>query len=241
MGGPFVCACVDGPEIALLRHAKEIAAVWNHEGTAIGSSVWRGDWENIDPDRWLRWFDARGMTSAREFFDRAQSQYKKAEVDERRWLDAVPSSLKPLWSNARRQYDPPAKVSDLNPLNAALVKQYPDTQDRIRALMARFGSGAGPWSGFPGYEEIAEKLLRQYQTTELIRAVENRNLTNQELEGAARILGGWTPVRNQTPIPAGLRQILLNHCRESLDQEKVARHKSIRIGQVMQANDLSYF
>jgi hypothetical protein len=223
MGGPFVCACVDGPEIALLRHAKEIAVVWNHEGTAIGSSVWKGDWENSDPDRWLRWFDARGMTSAREFFDRAQSQYKEAEVDERRWLDAVPSSLKPLCSNARRQYDPPTKFPDLNPLNAALVKQYPDTQDRIRALMAWFGSGAGPWSGFPGYEEIAEKLLRQYQTTELIRAVENRNLTNQELEGAARVLGGWTPVRDQTPIPAGLRQILLNHCRESLDQDKVAR------------------
>lgn len=41
-GGPFVCACVDGPEIALLKNKKEIASVWNHEGTAIGSSVWNG-------------------------------------------------------------------------------------------------------------------------------------------------------------------------------------------------------
>jgi hypothetical protein len=73
--------------------------------------------------------------------------------------------------------------------------------------MAWFRSGAEPWSGFPGYEEIAEKLLRQYQTTELIRAVENRNLTSQELEGAARILGGWTPVREQNPDPHGVAAV----------------------------------
>jgi len=89
--------------------------------------------------------------------------------------------------------------------------------------MAWFGSGAGPWSGFPGYEEIAEKLLRQYPTTELIRAVESRNLTNQELEGAARILGGWTPIPDDTPIPAELRRTLLDHCLKSSDQDKVER------------------
>ncbi len=68
-GGPFSCACVDGPEIALLKHGKEIGAIWNHEGTAIGSSVWQGDWQNSDSDRWLRWFDARGMKDARAFFN----------------------------------------------------------------------------------------------------------------------------------------------------------------------------
>jgi hypothetical protein len=73
-GGPFLCACVDGPEIALLRKKKEIATMWNHEGTAIGSSVWEGDWENADSDRWLRWFDARGITSARDFFKMLHSQ-----------------------------------------------------------------------------------------------------------------------------------------------------------------------
>jgi hypothetical protein len=73
-GGPSLCACVDGPEIALLRKKKEIATMWNHEGTAIGSSVWKGEWENADFDRWLRWFDARGITSARDFFKMLHSQ-----------------------------------------------------------------------------------------------------------------------------------------------------------------------
>jgi len=223
-GGPITCACVDGPEIALLKNKKEIATVWNHEGTAIGSSVWEGDWENSDPDRWLRWFDARGMTYAREFFNQMQAESMKAAEDERRWLETMPSSLKPLWPEALKQYDPP-KYPNLEPLNLALEKEYPDRDNRILALMAWYGSGAGPWSGFPGYEEIAEKLLRQYPTAVLIKVVEGRNLTDQELEGAARILGGWTPVPDPTPIPADLRRSLLEHCLKSADRDKVERAK----------------
>ena len=224
-GGPFICACMDGPEIALLKNKKEIASVWNHEGTAIGSSVWNGDWENSDANRWLRWFDKRGLTSARELFNETQAEAKTTIVDEKRWLKAMPSSLKPLWSSAVSQYTPPEKFPDVKPLNAALLKQYPDANDRIRALMAWFGSGAGPWSGFPGYEQIAEKLLRQYPAAELIKAVENRNLSDQELEGAARIFGSWTPVPDPTPVPSHLRQMLLEHCLKSKDQDKVERAK----------------
>jgi hypothetical protein len=65
-GGPFICACMDGPEIALLKNKQEIAAIWNHEGTAIGSSIWGGDWETSNSDRWLQWFDKRGMGFARK-------------------------------------------------------------------------------------------------------------------------------------------------------------------------------
>jgi len=91
--------------------------------------------------------------------------------------------------------------------------------------MAWFGSGSGPWSGFPGYEEIAARLLRQYPTPELIKAVDSRPLTDQEVEGAARILGSWTPASDLTPIPADLRRILLEHCLKSPDQDRVERAK----------------
>lgn len=224
-GGPFVRACMDGPEIALLKKNKEIASVWNHEGTAIGSSVWKGDWQTNDPDRWLKWFDARGMKYARELFNDTQDRQRKREIDEARWLSTMPSSLQPLWPAALKQYEPLVKFPDLKPLNTALAAQFPDQQGRIRALMAWYGSGAGPWSGFPAYEQIAEKLLRQYPTTELIESIEARNLTDKELEGAARILGGWTAVPDTTPIPLDLRQVLLEHCLKSSDQDKIDRAK----------------
>lgn len=222
-GGPFVCACMDGPEISLLKDHQEIAAIWNHEGTAIGSSVWQGDWENTDPDRWLRWFDGRDMKFVREMFAQTQSTEKQAVVDEQRWLKAMPSSVKPLWPTARQQYDPPTGFSDLKPLNDALAQQFPDTTERIRALLAWFGSGAGPWSGFPGYEEIAAKILRQYPTAEIIKAVNGRELGEQEIEGTARILGSWTPIADEAQIPSDLRRRLLEHCLKSSDQDKVGR------------------
>jgi len=224
-GGPFVCACVDGPEIALLKNGQEIASIWNHEGTAIGSSVWKGDWFTSDPNRWLRWFDVRRMTFARDFFNQTVAREKKENQDEKRWLTVMPSSLRPLWGNARRQYNPPILLPDMNPLDAALVKQYPEPSDRIRALLSWFGSGAGPWSGFPGYEEIAAKLLREYPTSELIRAAQAGPLNEQELEGTARILGSWKPVPDPTPIPAELRRILLEHCLKSSDEDKLERAK----------------
>jgi hypothetical protein len=224
-GRRFPCACVDGPEIALLRNKQEIATVWNHEATAIGSSVWEGEWENQNSDRWLRWFDARGMTYARQFFNQRQFEQRKEVIDEKRWLNAMPASLRPLWSKARSQYNPPLEFPDLRPLNAALAQQYPEADDRIRALLAWFGSGAGPWSGFPGYEEIAAKLLRQYPTEEAIRAVEGRSLSDQELEGTARLLGSWTPIPDRTPIPTELRRALLDHCLRSSDRDKKDRAK----------------
>lgn len=223
-GGPFVCACVDGPEIALLRKGKEIGTVWNHDGTAIGSSVWEGDWETSDPDRWLRWFDARGMKEPQRSFNAMQDARKKEVEDEKRWLAAMPSSLRPLWPMALKQYQPwLQKDLELAPFNEALVKEYPDGDVRIRALMAWYGSGAGPWSGFPAYEEVADRLLRQYSTEALMKAAQGRTLTEQELEGAARILGGWRRVPDHTLIPEELRRTLLEHCLKSSDPDKVER------------------
>jgi hypothetical protein len=222
-GRGFACACIDGPEIALLKDKQEIATLWNHEGTAIGSSVWGGEWENQDSDRWLRWFGARGMSYARQFFNQVQLEQRNEVIDEERWMNAMPASLRPLWSKARSQYNPPLQFPDLRPLNAALAQQYPEADDRIRALLAWFGSGAGPWSGFPGYEEIAAKLLRQYPTEEAIRAVDGRILSDQELEGTARLLGSWTPIPDRTPIPTELRHALLEHCLKSSDQDKKDR------------------
>jgi hypothetical protein len=223
-GGPFQCACMDGPEIALMKDGKEIATVWNHEGTAIGSSVWDGDWETADSNRWLRWFDAREMKFAREFYNQMQSQARSDETAERRWNKATPSSLRPL-TKVMNFTDLTEGTLKLKPFNDALKNQYPDERNRILALMAWYGSGAGPWSGYPGYEQLVEKLLRQYPTTLLITVAESDKLDDQQLEGAARILAGWTPVRDQTQIPDSLRKKLLEHSLKSNDQDKIERAK----------------
>ena len=97
----------------------------------------------------------------------------------------MPSALKPLWPQMLKDMLKP----NLDPLRTGLSRQYPDEQTRILALYAWFGSGEGPWSGFPGYEIVAEELLLEFQTEALIKAAEATG-SAQQLEGAARLFGG---------------------------------------------------
>ena len=90
--------------------------------------------------------------------------------------------------------------------------------------------GAGPWSGFPSYEEIAEKLLLEYPTPELIASAETETLTEPQLEGAARLFGGW-PFGQSRPadskaLPAPLKKKLLDHSLKSTDEDKLLRARS---------------
>jgi hypothetical protein len=153
--------------------------------------------------------------------DRAAEQ-KKRETEEARWLSAMPKSILPLWESVRYELSP-----DLTPLRAAIAKELPDMRQRILALFAWFGSGAGPWSGFPAYESIAEELLLDYPTPDLIAAAQTEGLTEQQIEGAARLFGGWDfgqrrPDDRKT-LPAALKKRLLDHSLKSTDDDKLGR------------------
>ena len=77
------------------------------------------------------------------------------------------------------------------------------------------------------YEGVAEEMLLEYTTPELLRAIQSTQLSDQETEGAARLFGGWEfnqkgPQDNGL-IPPELKQMLLKHCLSSTDQDKLAR------------------
>jgi hypothetical protein len=151
-----------------------------------------------------------------------QAQLKVAES---RWLAAMPLALKPLWSQMLKDMLQP----NLDQPRIVLSKQFPDEQTRILALYAWFGSGEGPWSGFPSYEMVAEELLLDSQTEALIKAAKATR-TAQQLEGAARLFGGWT-FRQRRPsdlarLPPDLKQRLLVHSIERADEDKRSRAHS---------------
>ena len=75
--------------------------------------------------------------------------------------------------------------------NAALSKQFPDQKKRILALLQWYGSGEGPWSGYASYEAAAEELLLLYRTEDILGVIRDTELTEQQLEGTARLFGGW--------------------------------------------------
>jgi hypothetical protein len=147
---------------------------------------------------------------------------KQVAAAESQWSAAMPSALKHLWPRVLGEGFNP----NLDPLRAALSTEFPDERTRILALYAWFGSGQGPWSGFPGYETVAERLLLDFQTETLIAAAEAAKST-QQLEGAARLFAGWEFSQHRKEdlarLPPELKQRLLTHSLESTDDDKRSR------------------
>lgn len=156
--------------------------------------------------------------------DEAERARHYAEA-EKRWRAAMPSSLGPHWSSMGSM-----PLPDVGPMRTTLAREMPEPGPRILALLEWYGTGAGPWSGFPAYEEIAENLLLTHSTSELLAAIEGRDLTPGQIEGVARLFAGWT-FREQRPgdlsrLPADLRIRLLRHSLESEDEDKRKRAQS---------------
>ena len=128
-------------------------------------------------------------------------------------------------SASRSALDP-----DLDPLRPALEKEFPEKSDRILALFGWFGSGTGKWSGYPVYETVAEAMLLDYSTSDLLAAVEKKPLTATQIEGVARLFGGWSFSRQRSDdikkLPSRLKKELLKHCETSNDEDKLARARN---------------
>jgi hypothetical protein len=169
--------------------------------------------------------DAR-LDAVRKEWDEEIARVRKYEADEARWHAAMPSSLAPHWQAmadmGRFGTSPP-----IEPINAALRVQYPESRTRILALLEWYGTDAGPWSGYPAYEGVAQDLLLTDSTSELLAAIEGQELSPRQLEGAARLFGGWEFGRARPQdlalLPRELRERLLLHSLESDDEDKKRR------------------
>lgn len=228
--GELHCLCMPAARIHLLRKKKELGTVLIYpDALTIGFSDWSSDARILDREKWLQWFDARKIPGPRKAAEEQKERERQARVEEERWMAAMPASLRPVWPVVAEAMFP-GQAIDTTALDRELAKEFSDSNRRILALMAWFGSGAGPWSGFPIYESVAEEMLLKYQTAELLVALKDRTLNEAELEGAARLFSGWDfnqrrPQDNRL-LPADLKRTLLQHSLKSDDQDKLdrARH-----------------
>jgi hypothetical protein len=109
----------------------------------------------------------------------------------------------------------------------ALDGAYPDLTTRIRVLLSWFGSGEGPWSGFPSYEQVAEQLLLRFSPENLVAAIDGADLDSAQLEGAARLVSSWWFQQawpdEARSIPDNVADLLVDHIDRSQDDDKRAR------------------
>ena len=155
--------------------------------------------------------------------ERIAAQHRKAQASYEKWMAAMPTSVKPLWDSVLRSGISPK----IDPLRPALTGEFPDRRKRILALYGWFGSGAGPWSGFPSYESVVEELLLDHPTEVLIDVASNERLNQAQLEGAARLFAGWMFAtrrpEDRDSVPPALRTRLLDHALRSGDADKSDR------------------
>lgn len=227
--GWYRCACIPSTTITFLKAKKELGFVEIFEGEDIHYSEWTGDATVADRKRWFAWLDSRGVTSPHKEFDEQAALAKQDQKDEEKWRKAMPSSLLPLWQHMTA-YRPVPGQYETKFEEIAISKQYPQANSRILALMSWFGSGAGPWSGFPGYEDVPERMLLKYSTADLVAAVSSKPLTDPETEGAARFFAGWefnrTRPNDLAKLPDSLRKTFLEHSLKSKDEDNVERAKN---------------
>jgi len=223
----FQCGCLPSTVLRLYRRDKLIGELAVFGGTTIRFSKWASDAHIADAKTWFEWLDNRGIMRPHKEFDEETARAQQAQADEDRWIKAMPESLRPLWATVISNI--PIDRYDTTALDAALAKEYPDQHTRILRLMAWYGSGAGPWSGYPAYESVAEQMLLEYPTPELVSAVAGQHLSEIETEGAARLFGSWdfnqTRPSDNALIPADLKRTLLEHSLQTADEDKQARAK----------------
>jgi hypothetical protein len=221
------CMCHGTPALYVYQHGRELLQLTNHHGLAIRCSLWDSDVRVIDNEKWLSWFDDRGISAPRQEIKAMRGHHAQSKKDWERWLTAMPKAVQLVWSGAIAQFG----EVDLVPLRAALEQEMPDRGERILALLEWFGSGAGPWSGFPSYESAAENLLLDFPTAEIIKAAQSASLSSAQTEGAARLLAGWAFGRKRAKdlkeLPEALKKALWHHTEFSKDKDKIERAKRV--------------
>ena len=187
-------------------------------GKVVGSASFNRGWRKV-VDLAIKVFPAH--RDIEEMLQKKRLQAELWNAERARWRAGMPKSLLPFWDVYNRtEFD-----SAIPSLQAELKKEFPQTAPRILALLTWYGSGAGPWTNFASYEVIAETLLMDYSTAELIAALESANLTQTPMEGAARLFAGGNFSKKRPAdsraLPAALKKRLLAHIlKTSTDPQK---------------------
>lgn len=160
-----------------------------------------------------------------------REQQKTFDGGMKRWLPTMPVSIRHAWDTSpqfRMGMNPYGKA--LSDLEKSLQEEIPDLDERIRRLLTMYGSGVGPWSGYPAYEDISADLLKDIPTEQVIAVAERSDASGAVLEGAARYFVGWS-FRHYHPqdfalLPEKLKGVLLEHTLHSGDPKDEERRES---------------
>jgi hypothetical protein len=150
----------------------------------------------------------------RKDLSRALDAYSKVVAN---WTAAMPASIRPLWTDDM-WYLAHIQDADHHRMVDALKQEFPDGNQLLLKLLSWYGSGVGA-----RYEYIADDLLFQFPTEEIVAAAQSKPLTEEQLDGAARFFADWYFQRERPNdiknFPASFKTTLLAHIQKRGNKE----------------------
>jgi len=89
----FHCMCIGTTAIYIYKGDEEIAHVTNHHGVSIRCSLWDSDATIVDTERWLSWFDERGIDEPRKEVEELRVQQAESQRNWKKWISAMPEGI----------------------------------------------------------------------------------------------------------------------------------------------------
>ncbi|MFZ5470314.1 MAG: hypothetical protein ACOZIN_12835 [Myxococcota bacterium] len=197
----FHCRCRGWPVIQLSKGLFQRVNIGLHHGLSIRVHGWASDAPLEDGRRVCQWLAERGVAGPLADLEADERRRDEARRAFERWKEAAPVCLAPL---GKKLFELP---------DALLQAAYPQ-EERVASLVRWYGSGLGPWSGFPAYESWPQELLRAMPTSEVVTSLAHQDRDAVELEGLARLLTERARVNaddRQLALPAELKRRLAEH------------------------------
>ncbi|HWA76910.1 MAG TPA: hypothetical protein VG937_31465 [Polyangiaceae bacterium] len=224
-GGAGHCMCFGDAALVLLNgDGERLAVIGVHHGHAIRWDAWRDDAALADGERLCRWLAAHGLQSPLEQLLASRQDQAKQADQLQAWRTATPECLTPFLEGMMAHQ---RGAFDLEPLDKALTAAFPEPVEKACALLEWLGHGDRPWNGFNAHEGIPLKILEMMQLDALLGALRTDELTEAQLEGAARFFSGWHFQKRGEQARARLldsdRDLLLAHVQRTGDPEAIQR------------------
>jgi hypothetical protein len=157
-----------------------------------------------------------------------EAREKRLAENAKRWLAATPSSLRKFALKPTNPFEkslhPSASIEEMHEL---VKREFPATSKRCLALFEWYAWDDTLSSG-ESYEELPRQLLMMESEQKVIASAQMDNLTQPQLEGAARFyLHPLTALSQSNSLPAALKKKLLEHCLKSTDKNEIKRAREV--------------
>ncbi len=226
------CMCRGDYAIEFYTGQLMLATFSLHHGHSIRYDKWYGDADLAKADALLQFLAEKGLRAPLEEKLEDESRHNAYEAQQRTWLDIAPACFAGYVNNGFTPFP-------LDHIERELEKEIPDLNERIIRLLRTYACSEKLWSGYPSYEGLTYKILRQNYIEHIIGAYLASDRNYNIRKGLGRFLCDFDSLKRKTDFMRQTPTSVLDElqaCFETLSDEEGTR----RIALLRRAKELQH-